>query len=47
MKKIGIIGVGFVSQAYTTLFMRAGYQVMLSNSRDKNTLVTFIIYSTG
>ncbi|MCO6544979.1 MAG: NADPH-dependent F420 reductase [Gilliamella sp.] len=38
MKKIGIIGAGFVSQAYTTLFMRAGYQVMLSNSRDKKTL---------
>ncbi|WP_085247326.1 NADPH-dependent F420 reductase [Gilliamella mensalis] len=38
MEKIGIIGAGFVSQAYTTLFMRAGYQVMLSNSRDKKTL---------
>ncbi|WP_239373639.1 NADPH-dependent F420 reductase [Snodgrassella gandavensis] len=38
LKKIGIIGAGFVGQAYATIFMRAGYQVMLSNSRDKNTL---------
>ncbi|MWP45935.1 NADPH-dependent F420 reductase [Gilliamella sp. Pas-s27] len=38
MKKIGIIGAGFVSQACATLFMQAGYQVMLSNSRDKSTL---------
>ncbi|WP_294615537.1 NAD(P)-binding domain-containing protein [uncultured Gilliamella sp.] len=38
MKKIGIIGAGFVGQACATLFMQAGYQVMLSNSRDKNTL---------
>lgn len=38
MKKIGIIGAGFIGQAWAKLFMQAGYQVMVSNSRGKNTL---------
>ncbi|QYN44905.1 NAD(P)-binding domain-containing protein [Gilliamella sp. ESL0441] len=38
MKKIGIIGAGFVGQACAKLFIQAGYQVMLSNSRDKKSL---------
>lgn len=38
MEKIGIIGAGFVGQACAKLFMQAGYQVMISNSRGKNTL---------
>lgn len=38
MKKIGIIGAGFIGQACAKLFLQAGYQVMISNSRDKKTL---------
>lgn len=38
LKKIGIIGAGFVGQAWAKLFLQNGYQVMLCNSRDKNTL---------
>ncbi len=38
LKKIGIIGAGFVGQAWAKLFIQTGYQVMLCNSRDKNTL---------
>lgn len=38
MKKIGIIGAGFIGQACAQLFMKAGYDVMLSNSRGKQTL---------
>lgn len=38
MEKIGIIGAGFIGQACAQLFMQAGYEAMLSNSRDKKTL---------
>lgn len=38
MKKISIIGAGFIGQACAKLFIESGYQVMLSNSRGKNTL---------
>ncbi|MCX8649323.1 NAD(P)-binding domain-containing protein [Gilliamella sp. B2776] len=38
LKKIGIIGAGFIGQACTKLFIQAGYQVMICNSRDKITL---------
>lgn len=38
MKNIGILGAGFMGQAFARLFMQAGYEVMLSNSRSKNSL---------
>lgn len=38
IEKVGIIGAGFIGQACARLFLQAGYDVMLSNSRDKNTL---------
>lgn len=36
--KIGIIGAGFVGRAVAKLAIKAGHQVMLSNSRDPGTL---------
>jgi len=38
--KIGIIGAGFVGRAISKLALKAGHQVMLSNSRDPKTLFT-------
>jgi 8-hydroxy-5-deazaflavin:NADPH oxidoreductase len=38
--KIGIIGAGFVGRSIATLAIRAGHQVMLSNSRGPQTLFT-------
>ena len=35
--KIGIIGAGFVGRAISKLALKAGHQVMLSNSRDPKT----------
>ena len=36
--KIGIIGAGFVGRAVAKLAIKAGHQVMLSNSRGPQTL---------
>ena len=36
--KIGIIGAGFVGRAIAKLAIKAGHEVMLSNSRDPRTL---------
>lgn len=39
--KIGIIGAGFVGRTIATLAIKAGHQVMLSNSRGPQTLFSF------
>lgn len=44
--KIGIIGAGFVGRAVGTLAVRAGHQVMLSNSRGPQTLFS-LRYAVG
>ncbi|MFG1433327.1 NAD(P)-binding domain-containing protein [Xanthobacter sp. V2C-8] len=44
--KIGIIGAGFVGRAIGKLAVRAGYQVMLSNSRGPQTLFS-LKYGVG
>jgi predicted dinucleotide-binding enzyme len=36
--KIGILGAGFLGQAIATVAKRSGYEVMLSNSRSRDTL---------
>lgn len=41
MEKIGIIGAGFIGQACAQILTQSGYKVMLSNSRDKNTIASF------
>ena len=40
MNKIGIIGAGFVGRSCAQLFLNAGYDVMVSNSRGKETLTS-------
>lgn len=42
MKKIGIMGAGFIGQACAQLFLEAGYEVMLSNSRGKESLYSVV-----
>ncbi len=44
--KIGIIGAGFVGRTIGTLAVRAGHEVMLSNSRGAHTLFS-MRYATG
>jgi predicted dinucleotide-binding enzyme len=44
--RIGIIGAGFIARAVATVAMKAGHEVMVSNSRDTTTLFTFTV-STG
>lgn len=39
--KIGIIGAGFVGRTLATLAIKAGHQVMISNSRGPQTLFSF------
>lgn len=39
--KIGIIGAGFVGRTIATLAIKAGHQVMISNSRGPQTLFSF------
>ena len=36
--RIGIVGAGFIGRAIATLAVRAGHEVMISNSRDPRTL---------
>lgn len=40
MKKIAIIGAGFQGRACAQLFITAGYQVMISNSRGPQSLIS-------
>ena len=40
--KIGIIGAGFIARAVTVVAMKAGHEVMVSNSRSPDTLFTLI-----
>ncbi len=42
MKKIAIIGAGYLGRGCAQLFLNAGYQVMISNSRDKNSLSSVV-----
>lgn len=44
--KIGIIGAGFIARAITTVAMKSGYEVMVSNSRGPDTLFS-LTGSTG
>ena len=41
--KIGILGAGFIGRAVARLAVEAGYEVMLSNSRDPRTLTSTAI----
>lgn len=38
VKKIGIVGAGFIARAVARLAVQHGYEVMLSNSRSPKTL---------
>lgn len=40
--KIGIIGAGFIARAVTAVAMKAGHEVMVSNSRGPDTLFSLI-----
>lgn len=42
MKKLAIIGAGFVGRAIAELFIRAGYDVMISNSRGAASLSSIV-----
>lgn len=44
--KIGIIGAGFIARAVTDIAMKAGHEVMVSNSRGPDTLFS-LVGSTG
>jgi 8-hydroxy-5-deazaflavin:NADPH oxidoreductase len=41
--RIGIVGAGFNGRAFARLAVQRGYEVMLSNSRDPNTLANTMI----
>ncbi|MFL9898501.1 NAD(P)-binding domain-containing protein [Paraburkholderia fungorum] len=38
--KIGILGAGFIGRAMATLAKNRGHEVMVSNSRDPQTLIS-------
>lgn len=40
--KIGIIGAGFIARAVTAVAMKAGHEVMVSNSRGPDTLFSLV-----
>ena len=41
--RLGVIGAGFIGRAVAALGVRAGYEVMISNSRDPRTLGSTVV----